>query len=244
MSVVGYIHSIESCGTVDGPGIRYIVFFQGCPLRCKYCHNPDTWKVQNGKQITVEELMKDISSFMPYMQFSGGGVTASGGEPTLQPQFLLELFKACKEKGIHTALDTSGFFQYEKLEQVLEYTDLILLDIKQIQDDKHLDLTGLSNRLILENALKLSQNKKKMWIRYVVVPELTDNLNDAEMLAEFISKLETVERVEILPFHKMGEYKWAELGLEYTLADTLPPSKETIQAIKEIFQKHNLPIIG
>lgn len=242
MNKVGYIHSVESCGTVDGPGIRYVIFFQGCPLRCQYCHNPDTWKVQDGKKTTVEELMKEILSYTSYMKFSGGGITATGGEPALQMEFVTELFKACKAENIHTALDTSGFFDIEKAEELLKYTDLILLDIKQIHKDKHQILTGVSNEKILKNAQIFSEKKIPLWIRHVVVPGLSDDLEDIETLAQFLSSLKSVEAVEILPFHKMGEYKWEVLGLTYSLSDTQPPPEEKLLKIKSIFEKYNLPV--
>ncbi|HOA79615.1 MAG TPA: pyruvate formate-lyase-activating protein [Defluviitaleaceae bacterium] len=242
MSVTGRIHSIETCGTVDGPGIRFLVFTQGCPLRCQYCHNPDTWKISDGKTTTVEELIKEIEKYKSYMEFSGGGVTVTGGEPLIQPKFVEELFRQCKEKGIHTALDTSGYIPLEHAKNVLKYTDLVLLDIKSFDSQTYKDLTGVSNEPTLKLAKYLSDIGKPMWIRYVLVPNLTDNPEHIEALASFLTNLKTIEKIEILPFHKMGEYKWEELGYDYKLKDTPTPSKELLNTAKEIFKKYNLKI--
>ena len=242
MSVTGRIHSIETCGTVDGPGIRFLVFTQGCPLRCQYCHNPDTWKISDGKTTTVEELIKEIEKYKSYMEFSGGGVTVTGGEPLIQPKFVEELFRQCKEKGFHTALDTSGYIPLEHAKNVLKYTDLVLLDIKSFDSQTYKDLTGVSNEPTLKLAKYLSDIGKPMWIRYVLVPNLTDNPEHIEALASFLTNLKTIEKIEILPFHKMGEYKWEELGYDYKLKDTPTPSKELLNTAKEIFKKYNLKI--
>ncbi|NLK21767.1 MAG: pyruvate formate lyase-activating protein [Epulopiscium sp.] len=242
MSVTGRIHSIETCGTVDGPGIRYVVFTQGCPLRCQYCHNPDTWDTTHGKKVDVDELIKDIEKYRSYMKFSGGGVTLTGGEPLMQPKFARELFLRCKEKDIHTALDTSGYIPLQHIKDVLEYTDLVLLDIKSFNSKVYKDLTGVSNEPTLELAKYLSDINKPMWIRYVLVPNLTDNPLHIEELASFLSTLNSIEKIEILPFHKMGEYKWEELGYPYHLKDTPTPSKKIIDRAKKIFRNHGLKI--
>ncbi|WP_026486599.1 pyruvate formate-lyase-activating protein [Caldanaerobius polysaccharolyticus] len=234
----GYIHSIETCGTVDGPGIRYVVFTQGCPLRCRYCHNPDTWKMLDGKEVTVDEIIQDAVKYKPYMKFSGGGLTLTGGEPTLQIEFATELFKRCKEEDIHTALDTSGYVDIEKADKLLKYTDLVLLDIKHIDSNTHKDITGVPNDKTLRFARHLSDIDIPTWIRYVLVPGLTDKQEDIEKLAVFVSTLSSVERVEILPYHTMGVNKWKELGYEYTLKDVNPPSKEAIARAINIFKKH------
>lgn len=237
----GKIHSIETCGTVDGPGIRYILFTQGCPLRCKYCHNPDTWSLQNGKDADTEDLITDIVKYKSFMQFSGGGITVSGGEPLLQPEFVKDLFEKCKANNIHTALDTSGFISIEKADSVLDFTDLVLLDIKSFNPGVYKDLTGVSLDPTLNFANHLNQRKIPVWIRYVLVPGLTDAAEDIEGLAQFLSTLENVERIDILPFHKMGEYKWEQLGYAYALADTIEPSKTEVEEAKAIFKKYNLP---
>lgn len=242
MDRVGKVHSVETCGTLDGPGIRYVIFLQGCPLRCQYCHNPDTWKLDDGEETTVDDLMDDINKYKSFMKFSGGGITVSGGEPLLQHRFLEELFKRCKEEGIHTALDTSGCIMNSETKKVMEYTDLVLLDIKSYNAAKYKEVTGASIAPTLEFAKYLSDINKPMWVRYVLVPGLTDDFNEIEELAIFLSKLKNIERVEILPFHKMGEYKWEELGYEYKLGNTEPPTDETIDKAKEIFQKYKLNI--
>ncbi|WP_058486050.1 pyruvate formate-lyase-activating protein [Defluviitalea phaphyphila] len=242
MSITGKIHSIETCGTVDGPGIRYVIFSQGCPLRCKYCHNPDTWNISHGQEITVDELIEDIKKYKSYINFSKGGVTLTGGEPLMQPKFAKELFRRCKEEGIHTALDTSGYIPLENVKEVLKYTDLVLLDIKSFDPDLYKDLTGVSNEPTLKMAQYLSDINKPMWVRYVLVPNLTDNPAHIEALANFLSTLTNIEKVEILPFHKMGEYKWEELGYSYSLKNTPTPSAETIEMAKNIFKKYKLKV--
>ena len=232
------IHSIETCGTVDGPGLRYVIFFQGCRLRCKYCHNPDTWSTNYnvGKLMSVDEIVKDALSYQSYMEFSGGGVTASGGEALLQVEFLTELFAELKRNGIHTALDTSGHMSVPEVERLLYHTDLVLLDIKSPIEDKYRNLTGVELAPTLRFAERLSERKIPMWVRYVVVPGITDVDEDVVQLAAFLSKLSNVERVELLPFHKMGEYKWEELGLPYKLADTPTPTDEVMERLRGVMQ--------
>ncbi|MBU5438116.1 pyruvate formate lyase-activating protein [Tissierella sp. MSJ-40] len=240
MDMKGRIHSLESCGTVDGPGIRFVVFVQGCPLRCKYCHNPDTWNLKDGREISVEEILKEAKKYRSYMKFSGGGITISGGEPFIQSDFVKEIFKRCKEENIHTAIDTSGYVSLDAAKEVLKYTDLVLLDIKSFNDSVYKDLTGVSNKFTLELAKYLSDINKPVWIRYVLVPGITDNSSDVKNLAEFLSTLENIEKIQILPFHKLGEYKWEKLGYKYELQNITPPSKEDINLIKEIFHQYNL----
>ena len=239
-NMIGRIHSIETFGTVDGPGIRYVIFTQGCLLRCQFCHNPDTWDIKAGKEITVEELIEDIKDYLPYIEASGGGVTVSGGEPLLQMDFLIELFTECKKLGIHTTIDSSGgcysnssAFQH-KLSQLLKVTDLILLDLKQIDDQKHRKLTGLPNHHILKLAKLLSEKNVPVWIRHVLVPGITDSEEDVRRLSDFIGQLNNVEKIEILPYHKLGMYKWENLGLQYELKDVEPPSEEKVKWAQEI----------
>lgn len=240
----GNIHSIETFGTVDGPGIRYVIFTQGCLLRCQFCHNADTWEIGKGKQVEVSEIIDDLKTYLPFIQSSGGGITVSGGEPLLQLPFLLELFKECKKLGIHTAIDTSGgcyssapHFQ-QQLNEVLEYTDLVLLDLKHINRKKHITLTGMANDHILDFAKYLSGKKIPVWIRHVLVPGRTNEIADLEQLGEFIGTLENVAKVEILPYHKLGVYKWEALGLEYPLQGVEPPSdKEVENAYKLLTSK-------
>ncbi|ARK30490.1 pyruvate formate-lyase-activating protein [Halalkalibacter krulwichiae] len=232
--MIGKVHSIETCGTVDGPGLRYVVFMQGCLLRCQFCHNPDTWKIGEGKSMTVDEIINDLQHYLPYFESSNGGITVSGGEPLLQIDFLIELFSKCKELGIHTTIDSSGgCFQehpefLRKLDRLLELTDLILLDIKHINTKKHRMLTGMKNEHILSFAKLLSDRNIPIWLRHVLVPGISDDSNDLLKLRSFIDSLKNVERVEILPYHKLGVYKWKELGLEYPLEGVEPPSEQKI----------------
>ncbi|MBU5343476.1 pyruvate formate-lyase-activating protein [Caldifermentibacillus hisashii] len=238
--VTGRIHSVESFGAVDGPGLRYVVFTQGCLLRCQYCHNADTWKIGNGKEMTVQEIMDDVLSYLPFFEASGGGITVSGGEPLLQMDFLIELFKECKKHGIHTTIDSSGgpFNRrpnfMEKLDELLQYTDLILLDLKHIDSEKHKFITGMTNEHILDFAQYLSEKNIPVWIRHVLVPTLSDFDEDLLRLANFIKTLNNVEKIEVLPYHKLGVYKWESLGLEYKLKDVEPPSQERVENAKRI----------
>ncbi|MGJ7921540.1 pyruvate formate-lyase-activating protein [Neobacillus sp. LXY-4] len=232
--MLGNIHSIETFGTVDGPGIRYVIFTQGCLLRCQFCHNADTWEIGTGKQMSVSEIMNDLRSYLPFIEASGGGITVSGGEPLLQLPFLIELFKECKKEGIHTTIDSSGgcystapLFQ-QQLKELLHYTDLVLLDLKHINRKKHMKLTGLPNDHILDFAKHLSKHQIPVWIRHVLVPGVTDDQEDLRQMGEFISTLKNVQKVEILPYHKLGVYKWEALGLEYPLKDVNPPSDEKV----------------
>ncbi|BDA68149.1 Pyruvate formate-lyase activating enzyme [Rivularia sp. IAM M-261] len=236
----GYIHSVESCGTVDGPGIRFLVFTSGCPLRCLYCSNPDCRKLENGKQISVDEIVTEIQKYTSYMKSSGGGVTISGGEPLFQPSFVREIFKRCKSLGIHTALDTSGFCDLESAKSVLEFVDLVLLDIKSFDPITYTYVTGVRIEPTLALAKYLDEINKPTWIRYVLVPSLTDDPENIAGLANFIATLNNVERVEVLPFHKMGEYKWEQLGFEYLLKETPTPSPEQVQVAIDIFRSKGI----
>ncbi|PLR98792.1 pyruvate formate-lyase-activating protein [Bacillus sp. T33-2] len=230
--MTGNIHSIETFGTVDGPGIRYVVFTQGCLLCCQFCHNADTWEIGTGKKMEVSEIIDDLKSYLPFIEASGGGITVSGGEPLLQIPFLIELFKECKKLGIHTTIDSSGgcystnaHFQ-EQLQELIEYTDLVLLDLKHINRKKHIKLTGMPNDHILEFARFLSARGVPVWVRHVLVPGVTDELEDLTMLGEFIGSLKNVAKVEVLPYHKLGVYKWEALGLDYPLKDVEPPGEQ------------------
>ena len=242
MIMMGKIHSIETCGTVDGPGIRYVLFTQGCPLKCQYCHNPDSWKIGEGNEMSVDSIIKDVVKYKSYMQFSGGGITVSGGEPLLQPKFVGELFKECQKNSIHTCLDTSGYIKLDKADPVLDYTDLVLLDIKSYNPLVFKDVTGVEIHNTLAFAKHLADRKIPVWIRYVLVPGLTDHLEDIQALAKYLTTLNNVERIDILPFHKMGEYKWEQLGYDYQLTDTPSPEAEDVKIAKDIFLKYNLPI--
>ncbi|PIW58856.1 pyruvate formate lyase 1-activating protein [Shewanella sp. CG12_big_fil_rev_8_21_14_0_65_47_15] len=237
MAVTGRIHSVESFGTVDGPGIRFITFMQGCLMRCQYCHNRDTWDLDGGKEVQVEELMSQIISYRPFLDASNGGVTASGGEAILQAEFVAELFKACKKEGIHTCLDTNGFVRKYTpiIDELLDHTDLVLLDIKQMNDDKHIELTKVSNHRTLQFAEYLAKRNQATWIRYVVVGGFTDDEASALQLAEFIKPMKNVEKVELLPYHELGKHKWEAMGETYQLDGVTPPSRETMEKIKAVF---------
>ena len=236
----GRIHSVETCGGVDGPGIRYVIFTQGCLLRCQYCHNPDTRDLHGGREVTVDELIDDIKTYRSYLTYSGGGVTISGGEPLLQPEFVREIFRRCQELGIHTALDTSGFPNFEASKPVLDYVDLVLLDIKSFDAEIYHQVTSVAIEPTLHFARYLSATQHSTWIRFVLVPGLTDDRTNVQNLAQFVSTLHGVEKVEVLPFHKMGEYKWKSLGFENLLAATDPPTPEQVETIKTIFRSYGL----
>ena len=229
------VHSIESFGTVDGPGIRFVLFLQGCHLQCKYCHNRDTWDINGEEYKSVDEIVEKINRYKNYIIPSGGGVTVTGGEPLIQASFVLELFKKLKENGIHTCVDTSGMFALtDGIKEVLKYTDLVLLDIKHIDDEKCKELVGVSNKKELEFARYLSDNNIKMWIRQVLVPGYTDDGQDLLKLKNFLSTLKTVEKIQILPYHNMGKYKWEKLGLEYPLEGVREANQEDIDIAKKI----------
>ncbi|MEQ6388517.1 pyruvate formate-lyase-activating protein [Bacillaceae bacterium S4-13-58] len=225
----GRIHSVETCGTVDGPGIRFVVFTQGCPLRCLYCHNPDTWDKSGGKEVTIDSLMNEISSYLPFIRASKGGITVSGGEPLMQPEFVLALFKACKEKGIHTALDTSGAIIPPQMDEILDVCDLVLLDIKHIESDMQKNITGLGNKNTMKLLSKLREKSINVWIRHVLVPGLTLDKTSLNKLGEYLGEYSNVKRIDLLPYHKMGEYKWEALGLNNTLAFVKSPSKQDVE---------------
>ena len=231
------IHSVETFGAVDGPGIRYVIFLKGCTLKCKYCHNRDTWETKAGKEVTVSELITQIKKYKEYIKYSKGGVTATGGEPLLQQKFLIELFTELKKLGFHTALDTSGMFQLtDDVKKVLSVTDLVLLDIKHIDDKKCKDLVGFSNKLELEFAKYLSDNNIPIWIRQVLIPGITDEESDLIKLKEFIKTLKTVEKVEIHPYHNMGAFKWKELGYVYPLENVRNANEQDVARAKKILE--------
>ena len=237
--MTGRIHSTDSFGAVDGPGIRFVVFFQGCPLRCQYCHNPDTWDFSGGHEVTADELLREYDSCKEFLR--SGGIPAPGGEPLAQPEFLAELFSKAKEKGIHTCLDTSGgvFSQANlpKIDQVLRYTDLVMLDIKHIDPDAHRRLTGMDNSHILDFARHVSDLGIKLWIRHVVVPGITDGEDQLFRLGEFISTLPTLNALDVLAYHDMGKIKYQELGIDYPLEGVPPLSKEQALAARQIIMK-------
>lgn len=245
---LGRVHSVESFGSADGPGVRYIVFLKDCNMRCKYCHNPDTWakcgENDGAKLMTPQEVLKTAMRYKAYWKQTGG-ITVSGGEALLQIDFVTELFKLAKEKGVNTCLDTSGnpftveepFFG--KFNELMKYTDLFMLDIKHIDDEEHKKLTGQTNKNILDMAQYLSKNGKKMWIRHVLVPGIATDERYLKQLREFIDTLKTVDRVEVLPYHTLGVFKWKELGIPYQLEGVEPPTKEQIECAKRILNCQN-----
>jgi len=241
MSVIGHVHSIETCGTVDGPGIRFIIFLQGCLMRCKYCHNRDTWDLEGGKDMSVDELMAELLQYRHFMNASGGGITISGGEAMLQPEFVQAMFEACRLEGIHTCLDTNGFVRRidDSTKAVLDVADLVLLDIKQMDNKKHIDLTHVSNKYTLDFANYLAAQNQPVYLRYVVVPGYTDCLEDAHTLGKFIQPMKNIEKIEMLPYHELGKHKWTAMGEIYPLDGVHPPSRDTMQAIKEILLQYN-----
>lgn len=234
--VKGRIHSTESFGTVDGPGVRFVVFFQGCPLRCQYCHNPDTWDFSGGIETNAEQLMKEYDSYKEFLQ--SGGITATGGEPLAQPEFLAEFFSLAKSKGVHTCLDTSaGCYnpkEHQAIDEALKYTDLVMLDIKHIDNEAHKELTGIGNDHILKFANHLSELGIPIWIRHVVVPGITDKRESLFRLGIFISGLKTLKALDVLPYHDMAKNKYKELNIEYPLENISPLPKNEAVLAREI----------
>lgn len=237
--IKGYVHSIESFGAVDGPGLRYLIFLNGCKMRCAFCHNPDTWKLEQGEQYTADELLKKALRYKSYWK-NNGGITVSGGEPLLQIDFLLDLFKKAKAQGVNTCLDTAGqpFTHdepfYSKWKELMSVTDTVMLDIKNIDPVKHLDLTGVPNDNILQMARELSDMGVDMWIRQVLVPGGSDNDETLHKTREFIDTLKTVKRVEVLPYHSLGVFKYEELGIPYRLEGVESPTIERIKNAEAI----------
>lgn len=233
----GYIHSTESFGTVDGPGIRFVIFMQGCPMRCQYCHNPDTWKIGTGTETTADELLSQYKKNRSF--YKSGGITVTGGEPLLQIDFITELFQKAKAENIHTCIDTSGitFNQNEehldKFELLLKYTDLVMLDIKHIDGEKHKKLTGHGNENILQFALFLEKHKIPVWTRHIVVEGITDNRDDLIRLGEFIGKLSNLKALDVIPYHTMGVHKYKELGISYPLDGIPSLSLQDAEAAKK-----------
>ena len=235
----GFIHSVESFGTVDGPGLRFVVFCQGCPMRCKYCHNPDTWEMGKGMRISPQELIAQYERNKAF--YTHGGITVTGGEPLLQIDFLLELFALARERGIHTCIDTSGAVYREgdsaynhKLDALMAMTDLVMLDIKHIDDPAHRELTGMPNGGVLAFAKYLEARGVDLWIRHVLVPGITDDEGALERLGEFIGTLKNLKALDVLPYHTMGEAKYEQLGIAYPLEGVPPASKEQAQRAREI----------
>ena len=235
----GYIHSIETCGTVDGPGLRYVIFLQGCPMRCQYCHNPDTWDPSKGDEMTVDEVLRSFYNNTAF--YRKGGVTVTGGEPMMQMDFLIELFTKLRKDGVHTCLDSSGIMFrpenaefMEKMEKLAEVTSLVMLDIKHIDDAKHKDLTAHSNKNILAFAKYLDKKQIPIWIRHVIVPGITLYRDYLERLGQFMATLSNVKALDVLPYHSMGKVKYENLQMDYPLKDTREATKEEAVAAKHI----------
>ena len=241
--LMAFIHSYETFGTVDGPGVRFVVFLQGCPLKCKYCHNRDMWNT--GKSRIVEEpedTFKRIERYKHYY-ILGGGVTATGGEPCLQSEYVASLFHLCKKDDLHTALDTSGYILNDSVKEALNATDLVMLDIKSIDEEQHKELTGVSLKPILNFLEYLASQNKKVWVRHVVIPGITYNDELLSCLATFIKGFPNIEKVDVLPYHTMGAFKWKEMGLIYPLEGIMPLSKEETKHAKQIFTKAGVDVV-
>lgn len=233
METRGRIHSFESFGTLDGPGIRFIVFFQGCPLRCQYCHNPDTWDREGGREISVGEIIAQVESCRNFIR--SGGVTLSGGEPLMQPRFALALLNACRERGFHTALDTAGSLPLSQSAPLLDAADLVLLDIKALDSNECRELTSLDNTNELATLDYCEKNGKPVWIRHVLVPGKTLSDEKLQKLADFLRPYKCIQRIELLPFHKMASFKWEKMGIADPLADTPEPSEEEVCRARKFF---------
>ena len=238
---MGFLHSYTTGSAVDGPGIRIVAWTTACMFRCQYCHNPDTWTLSNGIPVTLERAIDGVRKYAQGLKLMHGGFTLSGGEPLMQARFAARLFAAVKAMGVHTAIETNGFFGDHLSDEELKNIDLVILDMKAFNLEQHKRVTGgMDNAEVLTFARRLSQLKRPMWVRYVLVPGLTDIPEEMADLARFVASLGVVERVEILPFHQLGEYKWKRLGLDYKLEDTKPPSGETIARAIGIFQDAGL----
>lgn len=230
------IHSVESFGTLDGPGIRFVLFMQGCHLKCKYCHNRDTWDLNSGETKSLDEIYNKILKYKNYI-CPNGGVTITGGEPLLQVPFLIELFKKLKSENIHTCIDTSGMFKItDNIKELLSLTDLVLLDIKHIDNNKCKDLVGVENKLELEFAKYLSDNNIPVWIRQVLIPGYTDDENDLLKLKDFLKTLTNIEKIEFLPYHNLGKYKWEKLNQKYLLENVREATNDDIERAKKILE--------
>lgn len=237
---IGYVHSVEIGSFVDGPGIRFVVFLSGCPLRCAYCHNPDSWK--RGEPTESEEILRRIARAAPFLTSGRGGVTVSGGEPLTQPAFALELFRGARALGLHTALDTSGYLGDKLTDEMLAEIDLVLLDIKSYDPEIYRETTCVEVEPTLRLARRLSEMCKPIWVRFVLVPGLTDDPANIAGLARFVGTLRNVERVEVIGFHQMAAHKYEQLGIEYRLADTPPASPEQVEQAKRVFAAEGLPV--
>ena len=237
---MGFLHSFTTGSTVDGPGVRVVAWTAGCQWRCRYCHNPDTWTMTNGIPVTITKAIEELRKYRHGLKIMSGGLTISGGEPLMQHRFVAKLFAAASAMGIHTALDSNGYYGARLTDAELETISLVLLDIKTWDPERHRSLTGMDNAPTLEFARRLAAQKKKIWVRFVLVPGLTDDRDDVGHIARFAAGLGNVERVEVLPFHQLGKFKWQQLGLQYTLAAAEPPSPELAEEMCAIFRAEGL----
>ena len=237
---MGFLHSFTTGSTVDGPGVRVVAWTTGCMWRCRYCHNPDTWTLTNGIPVSVDRATEELAKYRTGLQVMKGGVTLSGGEPLMQHRFAVRLLAAAKRMGIHTTIETNGFYHENVSDDELKVIDLVMLGIKTFDVERHRALTGRDNAPTLAFARRLAERRMPMWVRFVLVPGVTDDLDDMARSAEFAASLGNVQRVEVLPFHQMGRFKWARLGLEYTLKDTEPPSVELTEQACEVFRRAGL----
>ncbi len=237
---MGFLHSFTTGSTVDGPGVRVVGWTAGCQFRCLYCHNPDTWNMMNGMPVTLERAIAELGKYRHGLKVMSGGLTLSGGEPLMQDRFVVKLFTAAKAMGIHTALDTNGHLGERLSDDELEQIDLVLLDIKTWDPDRHRELTGKDVGPTLDFARRLASRRRPIWLRYVLVPGLTDDVGDIKQTAAFTAGLGNVERVDVLPFHQMGRFKWKELKVSYTLDDTKPPTNELVEEICNVFRAAGL----
>src|SRR6186713_1406251 len=240
---MGFLHSFTTGSTVDGPGVRVVAWTAGCMWRCLYCHNPDTWTMTNGMPITVARATEELRKYRQGLKAMGGGFTLSGGEPLMQARFAVKLFIAARGMGIHTTLDTNGYYGARLTDDELDLIDLVMLDMKTWDPERHKHLTGMDVEPTLEFARRLGARKKPMWVRYVLVPGLTDDADDIARTAAFAAGLGNVERVDVLPFHQMGRYKWQKLGIPYTLDETAPPSPELVERTLAIFREQGLKAV-
>jgi pyruvate formate lyase activating enzyme len=237
---MGFLHSFTTGSTVDGPGVRVVAWTAGCIWRCLYCHNPDTWNIRNGMLVTLERAIEELSKYRSGLKIMSGGLTISGGEPLVQHRFALKLFRAAKSMGIHTALDSNGYLGERLADEDLEAIDLVLLDIKSWNPERHRYLTGMDVQPTLTFARRLADRKKSIWVRYVLVPGLTDHEDDIAHIAEFAAGLGNVKRVDVLPFHQMGKYKWKELKMDYKLENVEPPSQQLVDRTCNQFRSAGL----
>ena len=237
---MGFLHSFTTGSTVDGPGVRVVAWTTGCMWRCRYCHNPDTWTLTNGIPVSVDRATEELAKYRTGLQVMKGGVTLSGGEPLMQHRFAVRLLAAAKRMGIHTTIETNGFYHENVSDDELKVIDLVMLGIKTFDVERHRALTGRDNAPTLAFARRLAERRMPIWVRFVLVPGVTDDLDDMARSAEFAASLGNVQRVEVLPFHQMGRFKWARLGLEYTLKDTEPPSVELTEQACEVFRRAGL----